>query len=141
MPVSATETAHPAEKTGLIAHFSALLAAQLAYLKARLELAGIEGKEAAIHLAIILGFAIGALVLAAFGYVLLVIAVVFLIARAFDNPHAWMWVLACVALFHFVAAGVCLLIARLRLGRPLFPLTLEELKKDQEWLKTNAKSN
>ena len=129
-----------AEAAGLFGHLSALLAAKLAYLKARLELAGLEGKEAAIHLAIILGLVIGGLVVVVFGYLFLVIALVFLIARAFGDG-AWPWVLLAAALFHFILAGLLLLIARLRLGVPLFPLTLEELKKDQEWLKTNAKPN
>jgi uncharacterized membrane protein YqjE len=136
-----TEEARQPEAAGLFGHLSALLAAKLAYLKARLELAGIEGKEAAIRLAIILGLAIGALVVTMFGYFFLVIALAFLIARAFGDGSAWPWVLAAAALFHFILAGLLLLIARLRLGVPLFPLTLEELKKDQEWLKTNAKPN
>ena len=135
------DEAPKAEAAGLFGHLSALMAAKLGYLKARLELAGIEGKEAAIHLTIILGLAIGGLVVAVFGYFFLVIALVFLIARAFGDGSAWPWVLAAAALFHFILAGLLLLIARLRLGVPLFPLTLEELKKDQEWLTTNAKPN
>ena len=130
-----------AEAAGLFGHLSELLAAKLAYLQARLELAGIEGKEAAIQLAIVLGLALGGLVLVVFGYFFLVIALVFLIARAIGDGSAWPWVLAAAALFHFILAGVLLLIARLRLGVPFFPLTLEELNTDQEWLKTNAKPN
>jgi uncharacterized membrane protein YqjE len=141
MPEPSTEDAPRAEAAGLFAHLSALLAAKLAYLKARLELAGLEGKEAAIHLAILLGLAIGAVVAAIFGYFLFVLAVVFLVAKAFSNENAWMWVLAAAALVHFVGAASLLIIARIKLGTPLFPLTLEELKKDQEWLKTNAKPN
>jgi uncharacterized membrane protein YqjE len=139
MPASSTEEARAATG-GLFAHLSALLAAKLAYLKARLELAGIESKEAAVHLAIILGLAIGGLVLVIFGYFFFVIALVFLIGLAFGGD-AWAWVLGGAALLHFIGAGLLLFIARLRLGTPLFPLTLEELKKDQEWLKTNAKPN
>src|SRR5271154_6752598 len=89
-----------AEAAGLFGHLSALLAAKLAYLKARLELAGIEGKEAAIHLTIILGFVIGAGLVAVFGYLFVVLALVFLIARAFGEG-SWPWVLAGAALFHF----------------------------------------
>ena len=83
----------PQAKAGLFGHLSALLAAKLAYLKARLELAGIEGKEAAIHLAIILGLAVMALVLVIFGYAFVVLALVFLIALAFGGGNAWIWVL------------------------------------------------
>jgi uncharacterized membrane protein YqjE len=139
MPAPTKEDAHRAG--GLFAHLSALLAGKLAYLRARLELAGLEGKEAAVHLGIILGLAIGALVLVVFGYFFAVLATVFLIALAFENHNAWLYVLAATALAHFLIAAVLLLIARAKLGAPLFPLTLEELQKDQEWLKKNAKPN
>jgi uncharacterized membrane protein YqjE len=124
----------------MLAHLSALVAAKLAYLKARLELAGIEGKEAAIHLAIILGLAIGGLILVVFGYFFFVLALVFLVALAFGSG-SWVYVLLGAALLHIIGAAALVLIARFRLGVPLFPLTLEELKKDQEWLKSNAKKN
>jgi uncharacterized membrane protein YqjE len=139
MPEPTSEDPPKAQATGLFGHFSAFLAAKLAYWRARLELAGIEGKEAAVHLAIILGLAIGAVVVTIAGYFLFVIAVVFLIAKAFSSENAWMYVLGCAALVHFAIAAALLIIARIKLGVPLFPLTLEELKKDQEWLKTNAK--
>jgi uncharacterized membrane protein YqjE len=139
MSAATMEEAPQAKATGLFGHLSALLAAKVAYLKARLELAGIEGREAAIHLAIIGGLAVGGLVLVLFGYIFFILALVFLVAMAFESPHAWIWVLGGAALVHFIGAGLLLLIAKVRLGVPLFPLTLEELKKDQEWLKTNAK--
>lgn len=139
MPGSTTETAAQA-KVGLFGHLSALLAAKLAYLKARLELAGIEGKEAAVHLGIIVGLAVVALVLVIFGYFFFVLFLVFLIGLAFGG-NAWVWVMLGAAVVHFIIAGVLLLVAKTRLGVPLFPLTLEELKKDQEWLNTNAKPN
>jgi uncharacterized membrane protein YqjE len=138
MPAPSTDD--PRQAGGLLAHLSALIAAKLTYLKARLELAGLEGKEAAIHLAIILGLAIGGLVLVVFGYFFFVLALVFLIALAFGSG-SWVYVLLGAALVHFVGAAGLVLVARLKLGVPLFPLTLEELKKDQEWLKTNAKKN
>lgn len=139
MPAPIKEEPRPAG--GLFVHFSALLAGKIAYLKARLELAGLEGKEAAVHLAIILALAIGALILVVFGYFFTVVALVFLVALAFGGGTAWIYVLGATALGHFIVAGALVLVARTRLGAPLFPLTLEELQKDQEWLKTNAKPN
>jgi uncharacterized membrane protein YqjE len=124
----------------LFAHLSALIAAKLAYLQARLELAGIESREAAIHLAIILGLVIGGLILLVFGYFFFVLAVVFLIALAFGSG-SWIYVLLGAALLHILGAVVLVLFARVKLGVPLFPLTLQELRKDQEWLKTHAKTN
>ena len=138
MPAPTTEDKRQAG--GLFAHLSALVAAKLGYLKARLELAGIEGREAAIHLGIILGLAIGALVLVVFGYFFFILALVFLLALAFGG-NSWIYILIGAALVHFIGAAALVLIARVKLGTPLFPLTLEELKKDQEWLKTNAKPN
>ena len=130
-----------AENAGLFAHCTALLAAKLGYLRARLKLAGIEGKEAAVHLAIIIALALCALVALVFGYFLLVLALVFLVALAFGGGNAWIWVLLGAALLHLLGAAALVLIARIRLGAPLFPLTLEEFKKDQEWLRNTAKPN
>jgi uncharacterized membrane protein YqjE len=141
MAESTTEDSQRAEEAGIFGHFSGLLAAQLGYLRARLRLAGIEGKEAAVHGGIILGLAIGALIALIFGYFLFVLALVFLVALAFGGGNAWIWVLLSAAALHFVGAGVLLLIARAKLGTPLFPLTLGEFQKDQEWLKTTTKPN
>jgi len=135
------DDARGANSAGIFGHFSALLAAKLGYLRARLKLAGIEGKEAAVHGGIILGLAIGALVLVIFGYFLLVIGLVFLVALAFGGGTAWIWVLLAAAVLHFLGAVIFLLIAKARLGIPVFPLTLDEFKKDQEWLKTTIKPN
>jgi len=136
-----TEDPRAPEAAGIFGHFSALIAAKLGYLRARLKLAGIEGKEAAIHGGIILGLAIGALVALIFGYFLLILGLVFLIALAFGGGNAWLWVLLSAAALHVVGAVVLLLIAKARLGAPLFPLTLDEFQKDQEWLKTQIKPN
>ena len=140
MPEPTTDDTPQAEATGLLGHLYALLAAKLAYLRARLELAGLESKEAAVHVAIILGLAIAALIFVIFGYLFGVLAIVFLVALAFGG-NAWIWVLLAAAFGHLALAVACLVIARVKLGAPLFPLTLEELKKDREWLKTNAKPN
>ena len=130
-----------ARSAGLFGHLSGLIAAKLGYLRARLKLAGIEGKEAAIHGGIILGLAIGALVALIFGYFLLILGLVFLVALAFGGGNAWIWVLLGAAALHVLGAVVLLLIAKARLGTPIFPLTLDELQKDQEWLKNTIKPN
>jgi uncharacterized membrane protein YqjE len=129
------------DDAGFFRHFSALLSAKLAYLRARLQLAGIEGKEAAVHSAVILGLAAGGLIVLVFGYLFLIIGLVFLIALAMGGGNAWIWVLLGAALLHIAGAALLIFIAKSKLGTPLFPLTLDELKKDQEWLKTIAKPN
>jgi uncharacterized membrane protein YqjE len=126
------------EPEGLLHQLGVLLGAKLGYLRARLQLAGLEGKEAAAHYAIILALAVTALVVAIFGYFFFVIALVFLIAWTVGGENAWIWVMFGAALLHFVAALVFALVARSKLARPIFSATLDELKKDQQWLKNPA---
>lgn len=130
-----------ADAPGLFAQLRAWLSANLAYLKARLELAGIEGREAIGQYVIILALLIGALIGAIFGYLFLVISAVFLIARAFEDGDAWMWVMLGAALLHLLGAVVLVLIAKAKFGKPLFTATLDEFKKDQAWLKTPGNPN
>lgn len=126
------------EPDGLFSHAAALLSAKLAYFRARLELAGIEGREAAIHLAVILALAIGALVAVVFGYLFFVIALVFLLAWLCGGGNAWIYLTFGAAFAHLAGAAVLALVARAKLSQPLFPATLNEFKKDQEWLKNPA---
>lgn len=129
------------EPDGFFRHLTALLGAKLAYLRARLQLAGLEGKEAATHYAIILGLAIGALVVAIFGYFFLIIALVFLLAWACGGGNAWIWITLGAALLHFIGAAALGVIAKVKLSQPMFAATLDEFKKDQAWLKTPANPN
>ncbi len=129
------------ESDGIFRHLTALLGAKLAYLRARLQLAGLEGKEAATHYAIIVALSIGALVVAIFGYFFLVIALVFLVAWACGGGNAWIWVTLGAAVLHFIGAATLLVIAKVKLSQPMFAATLDEFKKDQEWLKNPANPN
>ena len=129
------------DQHGLLRNFAAMLGANLAYLRARFLLIGLEGKEAAIHYAIILGCAAAALVVVVFGYLFVVLFLVFLIAAAFRSPHAWIWVTLGAAVFHLAAAAGLLLFAKARLAQPVFAATLEEFKKDQQWLKSPGNLN
>lgn len=129
------------EPDGILRHLTALLGAKLAYLRARLHLAGLEGKAAATHYALILALAIAALVVAIFGYFFFVIALVFLIAWACGGGNAWIWVTLGAACVHFIGAATLLVIAKAKLSQPMFAATLDEFKKDQEWLKNPANPN
>lgn len=126
---------------GLFAQLAALLGAKLAYLRARLELAGLEGKEALANYAIILALAVTALVVVVFGYFFLVIALVFLIAWACGGGNAWIWVMLGAGVLHFIGAAALALVAKTRLSRRMFAATLDEFKNDQEWLTTRANPN
>lgn len=141
MPDPVTEDARAAQTAGIFGHCSGLLAAKLAFLRARLELAGLEGKEAAVHFAILFGLLVGGLIALVFGYGFLVIALVFLLAAAFGGVHAWIWVTLGAATLHFFGAAALILVAKAKLRMPMFSATLDEIKQDQEWLKTNAKLN
>ena len=105
-PLADARAAHAA---GIFGHLSALLSAKLAYLRARLELAGIEGREAALHYGILLGLALGGLVALVFGYLFFVIALVFLIAHLIGGENAWIWVMLGAAALHVIGAAVLVL--------------------------------
>jgi uncharacterized membrane protein YqjE len=140
MPASSPD-ASTAKARGLLAEFAALLGAKLAYLRARFELAGIEGKEALANLAIILALAVGALVVVVFGYFFVVTALVFLIAWACGGGNAWIWVMIGAGVLHFIVAAGLGLAIRMRLDRRMFEATLDEFRKDQEWLTTRGNPN
>lgn len=129
------------EPDGFFTHLTALLGAKLTYMRARMLLAGLEGREAAVHYAITLALAIGALVVAIFGYLFFVIAIVFLIAWACGGGDVWIWVTLGAALVHFMGAALLVFLAKRKLSRPMFAVTLDEFKKDQLWLKTPANPN
>ncbi|MEA3212471.1 MAG: hypothetical protein QOE70_5528 [Chthoniobacter sp.] len=130
-----------AAEAGFFGHASALLGAKLAYLRARLQLVGLESKEAAVHFAIILGMAIGALVVAVFGYFFLIFALIFLVAWACGGDNAWIWVTLGAAFLHLGGAAALGLLAKAKLAQPVFTATLDEFKKDQQWLKNPASPN
>lgn len=141
MPEPSSDDRRAAEAEGLWGHLSGLLGAKLAYWRARAELAGIEGREAAVQYGLALGLAVGALVLVIFGYFFLVLGVVFAIAWACGGGNAWIWVLLGAALLHVIAAGGLLLVVRMKISRPVFTATMDEFRKDQAWLTTPAKPN
>ena len=78
---------------------------------------------------------------AVLGYVFLVITAVFGIAAAWDWRHAWIVVLGIAALLHLGGAAALGLLARQRIKDKSFDGTLEELKKDHEWLTQLTKKN
>ncbi|MDD5349925.1 MAG: phage holin family protein [Chthoniobacteraceae bacterium] len=123
----------PSETAGLSAHLLALLASLAAYFGARLELAGLEGKEA-LGTAVKAGAVLGAGCLClCFGYAFLWVGAITLLSTLFPFHWGW-WVLAAGGL-HLLAAIGCAAVAAARWKKPFFPATLEEFRKDEEWLK------
>ncbi len=129
-----------AAEEGFFGHATGFVAGLAEYLQLRLQLAGLEAREAAIHYGIIAGLVGAALFVILFGYIFLCFAIVFGVAALIKGPYTWIWLTFAMALLHFGAAMAALLIAKFRIATPVFSATLNELKKDQEWLtSTTAK--
>lgn len=130
---------HPAggPSGNLLDHLRELLAAGAEYFQARLSLAGIEAKEAMIHLGIIIALCVVAVGVLVFGYLFLCIAATVLIALLLGVSPGW--VILGLAVIHFAIALGCILFAVVRIKTPLFTATLAELRKDQQWLNRTSK--
>lgn len=121
------------DNAGLSAHLLDLLASLAAYFRARLELAGLEGKEALGVLAKAGALLGGGCLVLCFGYAFLWVGAVALLSRLSAVHWGW-WVLGAGVLHLLLAAG-CVAVAAARWKKPLFPATLEEFRKDEQWLK------
>jgi uncharacterized membrane protein YqjE len=110
-----------------------------AYLSARLRLAGLEVKEAAVHYAIITALLFAALVVIVFGYFFIWMTLIFAITLAFGGaPWTGVLVTLGVALLHFGVAVGLAFYAKSKLSAPMFTSTLAEFTKDQQWLATTT---
>jgi uncharacterized membrane protein YqjE len=124
---------NPAGHSGLLDNTLALISAVAEFFESRCALAARESKPAALQVLILVGCVIAALVLCVMGYVFLIVSAVVGLAHLLGT--SWPIVALIVALLHFIIAVVLLLVARSRLTKPMFPATVDELKKDREWLK------
>jgi uncharacterized membrane protein YqjE len=125
---------NPAGHSGLLDNALGLLSAIVEFFEIRFALAAQESKSAALQLLILVGCVIAALALFLMGYVFLIVGAVVGIAHLLGT--SWPVVALVVALVHFIIATVLLLVARSRITKPMFPDTVNELKRDREWLKT-----
>ena len=125
---------NPAGHSGLIDNALALLSAIAECFERRFALAARESKAAALQMLILVGCVMAALALCVMGYVFLIVSAVVGVAHLLGT--SWPVVALIVALFHFIIAGVLLLVARSRITKPMFRDTVDELKKDRKWLKT-----
>lgn len=130
-----------AERTGVVEGVRAFVENIAAHLTLRVRLFGLEGREAGKHLIKLLVLVVAMVVLLALGWILLCLGVAFLIAALFDTPHIWAWIVAGMAVFHLLGvAGIAFLLKE-KIATPLFPQTLDEFKKDQEWLEKHKRTN
>src|SRR3984957_6113419 len=115
------------------------VASFLAYLELRLQLIGLESKEAGLHLLVLALLFVGAVVFFAGFLVMLVVFLLYLLTLLFHWGWGWS-ALACggVSLLLAIAAG---LVLRYRIVKPLFPTTLAEFKRDRQWLTHKTKES
>jgi uncharacterized membrane protein YqjE len=125
---------NPAGHSGLLDNALGLISAFLAFFESRFVLLAQESKTAAVQLLILVGCVIAALALCLMGYVFLIVSAVVGLAHLLGT--SWPVVALVVALLHFIIAGVLLVVARSRITKPMFRDSIDELKKDREWLKT-----
>src|SRR2546423_15350002 len=124
---------NPAGHSGLLANALALLTAVAGFFERRLALAARESKSAGLQILILLGSLLFAAVLCVMGYVFLIVSAIAGLAHLAGT--SWPWITLIVGLVHFIIAVVFLLVARSRITKPLFRDTVDELKKDREWLR------
>lgn len=113
-------------------HLRELFGALAGYLHARFALAGLESKEAVLHYLKIVALVVVALFLIVFGYLFLCVSVAVLLAQWIGA--SWGWMLLGIAVLHLILAAVGALLAKSLLSQPMFTTTLQELRKDKEWL-------
>jgi uncharacterized membrane protein YqjE len=120
-------------QTGLIGSLVALASALADFFESRAALLASESKAALIQFLVAAVCLVAAVLFFAFGYIFLLASAV--IAVAHMANVSWLWVALAAAGLHFVIALVFLLVAGTGIKRPIFRATMEELKRDREWLK------
>jgi uncharacterized membrane protein YqjE len=130
---------NPAEHAGLLENLLALASALTEFFEGRFALFAQESKAALVQLLVLASCLILALVLCVLGYVFLIVSAVAGLAHL--AGLSWVWTALAAAGAHFVVALILLLVARSRMTKPLFRVTLSELKEDREWLKNLNATN
>lgn len=118
---------------GLTAEFMSLAGSLGRHIQSLGALAGEEAREAAelyLRLGIMLA---AALFFAAFGYVIVLLFLAFLISTIFHV--GWIWILLGLAILHFVIAFVCANHVRTHWRTPVFSATAGEIQRDIESLR------
>ena len=121
------------ESQGLISELLSLFGSVARYFQALGALAGEESREAiglGLRLAVMI---FAALFFAAFGYVLLILAIAFLAATIFGI--SWLWILGGFTAIHLVLAYICANHVRTHCRTPLFECTRREISADLENLR------
>jgi uncharacterized membrane protein YqjE len=129
---------NPAGHAGLLNNLLALTNALAGFFESRIGLFAQESKSALLHLLLLAGAIISALVLVVSGYVFLIVSVIFGIAYA--AGISWVWIALAAAVLHFALAAGLGFFAKVQITKPIFSASVAELKRDREWLKTLNKN-
>lgn len=102
------------------------------YLQAIASIAGVESREAVSLYVRLLIMLCAACFFAALGYILLLVALAFVLALVFSLP--WLGILGGLALIHLLIAFVCANHVRAHIRTPVFSATRTEIAADLERL-------
>src|SRR3954469_15451431 len=94
---------NPAGHAGLVNNLVSLANSLVAFFETRLSLFARESKGALVHLLLLAGAVVGALILVAAGYVFLIVSAIFAIAHA--AGVSWVWIALGAAVLHFILAA------------------------------------
>lgn len=126
----------PGPSSGFFHHLWGWYEATLKHLQLRTQLALLEAREAGAHFAVIAALLVGAMIVAVFAYLFLILTAVFALAEWVEGDLAWLKITAGATAFHVLLALVLVLLAKSRLKAGVFEKTQEEFKKDILWSKT-----
>jgi uncharacterized membrane protein YqjE len=115
------------------------LASLLKFFELKLQLLGFEGREAGVHLLILAVLIASTLALMVMALIFLAVFLLFIIVKI--TGWEWGWAALLTAVLLLFLSGVTAFMVRTRITKPLFSLTLAELRKDREWLKQTRESS
>jgi uncharacterized membrane protein YqjE len=115
------------------------VAAVVHYLELRLRLLGLESKETGLHLLVLALLFVSTAVFFAGALVMLIVFLLFLMILILHWDWGWC-ALAC-AVFLLLISLSSAVVLRFRIVRPIFPMTIAELKKDREWLSHKTRNS
>ncbi|CAN5138704.1 hypothetical protein BH23VER1_BH23VER1_18870 [soil metagenome] len=101
-------------------------------LQLRLELAKLEATEAFGHFLKLAIVGIVAALLVALAYLFACAGLVIILADWLEKP--WEWVALGFAGVHLFIALILFFVLKSKLANPIFPATVNQLKKDRQWL-------
>ncbi len=130
--MGSAQGAQPASR-GLVAELLSLVGSFGRHVQSLGALAGEEAREAGalyLRLAIML---FAAIFFAAFGYVLVLLFLAFLIATIFHV--AWIWILLGFSILHLLGAFLCASHVKNHWHTPVFSATASEIRRDLDSLK------